>query len=476
MGGRPRVFSHVLGFFLLGIALSAYLVPLILRRKKFSPLRVAGVLYWFSGAAFTTLLFLSAYYFRHGHNQFGHIFYMTCVTFIGFLSGSVFPLLPEYFVKEKQAPEKITSWLYAANIFGSMLGPLVTGFILFDVLTIQSNIFLFGLLGMVLGTCLITVDSINKREQIVVSGATLVFCVQLAYYFPQFSDRFVERMNTAVPTKKFVLTKQTRGGIIAVQHASGGDILIGGGVYDGRFNTDPSIDSNWIRRTYAIAALHPYPNDVLEIGLGSGSWTRALLYLDAVKKLTAVEINPGYLDVIKNYPEEESIFTDPRFELHIDDGRRWLRNNPDRRFDFILINATYHWRSNSTNLMSDEFLKLIKRHLNEGGVYYCNTTDSEDLVYTVARNFKYVRKVMNIVAGSDSPFSMSDQDRRNALQHFRRSNGPIFDQHNKHGKNIIDQTLGLIGPEIGDITRARNDLQLITDDNMLVEYKRPKKR
>src|SRR5438093_232966 len=95
-------------------------------------------------------------------------------------------------------------------------------------------------------------------------------------------------------------------------------------IYDGNFNVEPWLDSNGITRAYLIAALHPNPRSVLEIGLASGSWSRVVTACEPVEKLTAIEINPGYLKLIEHYPEQATLLRDPRRTIYIDDGRRWL--------------------------------------------------------------------------------------------------------------------------------------------------------
>jgi len=45
-------------------------------------------------------------------------------------------------------------------------------------------------------------------------------------------------------------------------------------------------------------------------------------------------------------------------------------------FDAIVSNTTFHFRANTINLLSAEFLALVKEHLSAGGIVFYNTTDS----------------------------------------------------------------------------------------------------
>jgi len=103
------------------------------------------------------------------------------------------------------------------------------------------------------------------------------------------------------------------------------------------------------------------------IGLSSGSWAQVIANHPQVEHLTIVEINLGYLRLIQRVPEVASLVQNPKVRIDIDEGRRWLMRNPGRKFDVIVMNTSYSWRSNMSDLLSLEFLQLIRRHLNPGG-------------------------------------------------------------------------------------------------------------
>jgi spermidine synthase len=264
---------------------------------------------------------------------------------------------------------------------------------------------------------------------------------------------------------------QNRSGIIAVSGDEKGDIVYGGGVYDGRFNIDPVVDSNGIRRAYMVAALHPNPEEILEIGLSSGSWTWVMAAHAGVKKITVVEINPGYLELIKKYPNHKTILSNPKISYYFDDGRRWLKRHPEARFDMILMNTTFHWRSNITNLLSREFLEMCRDHLKEGGVVYYNTTLSQDSVFTVARVFKFVTTYRNFVAASDHPFAMALEERRQSLLKFQVDGRSILDSRDAALRTVLEEMAASDLRDKAEEIRRRADLQMITDDNMLTEFK-----
>ena len=172
----------------------------------------------------------------------------------------------------------------------------------------------------------------------------------------------------------FAHVVENRSGIITVD-ADG--TVFGNGMYDGRFNTRLQDDRNGIIRPYAWSLFHAAPRDVLMIGLSSGSWAQIIASNPAVMSLTIVEINPGYLTLIAKQPEVASVLLNPKVTVITDDGRRWLSQHPEKRFDAIISNTTWNFRANTTNLLSTEFLKLAQLHLNPRGILFYNTTDSD---------------------------------------------------------------------------------------------------
>src|SRR5208282_2799953 len=107
--------------------------------------------------------------------------------------------------------------------------------------------------------------------------------------------------------------------------------------------------------------------------------------------------------MVKSFPEN------PKVNLYVDDGRRWLLAHPTARFDAIIANNTFNWRDHSTGLSSVEYLRLIRQHLNPGGVYYFNTTESNETIATALSVFPYALRVINFVVVSDSPITVDKQ-------------------------------------------------------------------
>src|SRR5436305_2648865 len=105
----------------------------------------------------------------------------------------------------------------------------------------------------------------------------------------------------------------------------------------------------------SISLWHAAPREVLMIGLSTGAWAQVIANHPQVEKLTIVEINPGYLRLIQKYPAVRNLLTNPKVNIVIDDGRRWLVRNQQTKFDVVVSNTTFHWRAHISELLSKEF-------------------------------------------------------------------------------------------------------------------------
>jgi spermidine synthase len=219
------------------------------------------------------------------------------------------------------------------------------------------------------------------------------------------------------------------------------------------------------------------------IGLSSGSWAQVIANNPNVEHLSIVEINPGYLSLIPRYSEVRSLPSNPKVTVEIDDGRRWLRRHPGLKFDAVVMNNTFHWRASSTNLLSTEFLELVREHLKPGGILYYNTTDSAEVQITAATVFPYAVRVSTFIAVSDSPIVVNKERWLSVMREYTidgyrvltpanaAANQSLLDTYSTwvdhaHGNSATQRI------EYGDTLLTRYKWHtIITDDNMACEWR-----
>jgi spermidine synthase len=469
--GRPHAFAYVLGFFLVGIAAGSLASERLSAKGRLDPLIfVAGM---FAVSALLNHLLLPGV--ANALLAAGGVGYYAAYAAIALTAaalGGVLPLAADAGRPQglsESATGRYVSWIYVANIVGSTAGPLVTGFVLLDRFSLTDVQALLTIGGLVPAAILSAV-TLRGGLRLVTPVTFVAACAAVMFAHDGDSKAIFHALqfkNEAAKHQPYRHLLENRSGVIAsVPEAGKPDVLYGGGIYDGRFNADPRDESNGISRAYMLAALHPRPTKILEIGLASASWTRVLADHADVASIDVVEINPGYPQLIAHYPEIASVLSSPKVTLHVDDGRRWLKNHPDRQFDFILMNTTFHWRSNISALVSREFLQLAKSRLAPGGVLYYNTTGSREIVKTALSEFKHVVSYHTFIAASDAPFTVSDEARRASMRRFARDGRQTFSDGEPAFEHIA--TRPLIAARLEDYA----DVGVITDDNMLTEYKR----
>ena len=396
------------------------------------------------------------------------------------LMGAVLRVLAQFGIDPDTRAGWNLSLVYIGNIAGSALGSLLTGFVVMDAFptrTIAIGLAVLGFLA-ALGVAVLTPGDPGKRVRLRLApmaaiGIALAIALQGVLFGTLYERLLCKR---AYAGEKFKYVVENRHGVIAVGHD---DTIYGGGAYDGAFNVNLAGNPNNVHRTYAIEALRsrdpsaPAQREMLMIGLSSGSWARIIADLPSTKSLRIIEINPGYLELIRKYPSVASILDDPKVTIEIDDGRRWLLRHPDAKFDFIVMNASFSWRAHMTNLLSVEFLELVRAHLRPWGIHYFNTTWSLDVMRTAVATFPQSMRVMNFAAVSDAPFVFEPD----AWERLLASRLDL-----DHDRAMLDELLAFGRSAYAPEPALRNRLEtgeslrgrllpgpVVTDDNMLPE-------
>ncbi len=400
--------------------------------------------------------------------------------------GALLPYLAELGVAADGHAGMRTALLYLANILGSAAGSIITGFVLMEHLGLVGIGTALVVAGLVCAVFLIRALTMPRQEKILRTSLATAMGLLAVVAVPRWSTDALENLqwkgeSAAVPLVQVV---ENRSGIIA---ATADGTVFGNGMYDGRFNTDLMHDTNGIVRPYALNLFHPAPHDVLMIGLASGSWAQVIANNPDVGSLTIVEINPGYLTLIATAPEVASVLSNPKVTIVADDGRRWLRANPARGFDAIVSNTTWHFRANATNLLSGEFLDLIKSHLNSGGIFFYNTTDSDRVQRTGCLAYAYGARFINHMVVSQNPIAWDFARWRRTLESYRIDGRPMLDPARDEVRAELDRLSSWeadLAPQSGrnrdrpiepcpDILARTAGKRPITDDNMGTEWRLP---
>ncbi len=116
---------------------------------------------------------------------------------------------------------------------------------------------------------------------------------------------------------------------------------------------------------------HPEPRDVLIIGGGEGATLREVLKHRTVRRAVMVDIDGEAVELAKKYLEKfhQGSFYDPRAELVIMDGKKYVEEAEGDSFDVVIIDLTDPYSSEiAFQLYTEPFYREVYRVLRPEGV------------------------------------------------------------------------------------------------------------
>ncbi len=153
------------------------------------------------------------------------------------------------------------------------------------------------------------------------------------------------------------------------------------------------------------ALIHPAPQDIAVIGLGSGETAWAASCREETRSVRVFEIaasQPRLLravSVVAPFPGLLELLSDPRVAMEAADGRQALARD-ERRYDIVQVDALYRTSAGSGNLYSLEFFRLCASRLKPGGLV-CTQKPSRRVGLTFAAALPHALDFGNMVVGSN---------------------------------------------------------------------------
>ena len=356
------------------------------------------------------------------------------------------------------------SRIYFGNIVGATLGPLVTGFLALDYLNVDECF------AIIAAACLLlALGCVLKAGRPQLIAAPLAAALALSTFVGKLALpgpgclRVLAIGNVALT--HFVANRH---GVVHTVRTEVGDFVFGGNVYDGIAAVDVDRNANRLDRLYLLALLGGSAKRVLAVGLSTGAWVRALEGFPGIEQIDVVEINPAYVQLIRAYADLAPLLDDRRLHIYIDDGRRWLKRHPEARFDLIVQNTSYYWRANMGNLLSREYFANVREHLNPGGIFTTNATGSFDVLATLNSVFPHAYRYASFAYASDRALQPDFE----LLQRVQRPDGTLFNIEGASARSVVGKLASArLEPATAFIARHNADAAVISDDNLLSEYR-----
>ncbi len=116
-------------------------------------------------------------------------------------------------------------------------------------------------------------------------------------------------------------------------------------------------------------ALHPNPERIANIGIGSGLTSQVLLTSDVVRELDTIEIEPYMAEAARLgfMPRVQRTFEDPRSHIWFEDAKTFFAVH-HKKYDVIVSEPSNPWVSGVATLFSDEFYAQMTRYLEPDGL------------------------------------------------------------------------------------------------------------
>jgi spermidine synthase len=289
---------------------------------------------------------------------------------------------------------------YAVNILGCILGPLVAGFILLPSLGEHASLGVLALpcFAVALFTRASPLASLppvigrsRKWLAIAVALVALVMILSTNSFEEQFAHRWVRRDYTAT--------------VVAEGDTRLDKRLFVNGVGMTELNADTKMMAH-----LPLATMDRKPTNILIICFGMGTTHRSALSWGVPS--TVVELVPGVPKVYGFFHADgPTLLQSPNSHVVIDDGRLFLERTTDQ-YDVIAIDPPPPVQAAASSLLySEEFYRLVKRHLRADGILQQWLPPAEAIVQSAVikalqESFPHVR-VINSILGDGTHFLAS---------------------------------------------------------------------
>ena len=284
---------------------------------------------------------------------------------------------------------------YAVNVFGCILGPLLSGFLLLPLISERWVLFVFSLPWLLMAFRPAGPSGKRLDWQAGISYAVVLSALALVFTQKSYEDQFghgeVLRDNTAT--------------IVAMGEGRNKHLWVNGvGI------TGLTPITKFMAHLPLSFLDHP-PKNALVVCFGMGTTYRSLMSWDI--PVTAVELVPSVPRVFGYFHADgPALLRSPLSHVVIDDGRRYLERTYEQ-YDVITIDPPPPVQAAGSSLLySKEFYAIIRRRLRPGGILQQWLPGGDPVVRaSVARalkeSFPYVR-VFHSVEGWGYHFLASE--------------------------------------------------------------------
>jgi spermidine synthase len=411
------------------------------------------------------------------------------------LIGATFPCALDVVARVRGPVGERVGQVFAANTVGAIVGAILAGFVLLPALGAHTSIRAGIAINLLLAVTLLATAA-RFRALVRWSAVTAILALAVgASVIPHWDPRVMssgpaiygagglrwtgrEGFARTVRARSLVYYRDGLSSTVSV-HRDGENLFL-------RVNGKTDAGTGGDMQTQALLGhlpllIHPHPERVLVIGLGSGV-TAGAVARHPVARIDIAEIEPAMLAAARLFAGVNGkVLDDRRVRLLITDGRNHLLTEPDR-YDVIISEPSNPWISGLASLFSVEFFQLARSRLRPDGLmtqwvqaYDLAPEDLRMILNSFATAFPHTTVWGNVegdliligqVTGAPLDLERIRQrfegsaDLRGDLSRVR-----IFDWPNLLGLFLLEE------PGLG---RLVQDAALNTDDRLPLEFSAPR--
>jgi len=468
IGRTVFVYTIILCGALLGIALGSWLLRLASPRIR-NPLRVLALLE--VGVVWMTLVSSVAIsQAMPSQTDWGIPLSVGLILVIpNTLLGATLPLAVRIYQEEFERVGLSVGDLYSANVLGGVLGSFTAGFVLLSTLGAQSTLLALALTNALVAVLFFRYSEPLARRVIapVLAGGTALAFVGLALQ-PQFLFEGIRR--GVFDNEEILFHEEHVEGIVTItQQGIHQTIYLNGSPQS---NTRPGLLNTHRTLAHLPLLLHPKPEEMLIIGLGSGT-TAGAASAHPLETLRVIELVPGMYRGSAFFDHTNyRVLHDPRVRARVDDGRNFLLVTRER-YDVIEADVILPWFAGANNLYSAEYYRLVASRLKPGGIVaqWLHTGIPEKDYKILLRTFVSVFPNTTLWGGGSYAVAMPDGIRIDASIIRARFADPKMEALLQEGGYVsVDQFFASfdLGPEA--IRRYVGNGLILTDNHPYLEY------
>ncbi|MEI6347657.1 MAG: fused MFS/spermidine synthase [Bacteroidota bacterium] len=284
------------------------------------------------------------------------------------VSGFCFPLIWSIVTEDHEQIGKHVGLVIFSNSMGSVLGPIITTFVLIPWLGGALSIFVLVILLLIVSVWILSKESLKKSAFFLkysLIGAIVCLFI-LVIIHPKF---YILPPSFSKFEKKILSYHETlEGTYIVGQESDKGNPVIS------TYVNNSSVIGSTYDAIKAVKLVGHLPflmglqcDRALVIGFGIGVTTSAIASHSEVKKIDCIELISDLKEVAHYYKElNNSVYLDPRLNIKTGDGRHFLQSST-QKYDLISSDPT-HPILGSGNIYTKEYFELCKAHLTDRGM------------------------------------------------------------------------------------------------------------